>query len=103
MADKPEVFTVFAEVRRPRGPSDPGAAVEGCYVVVDDVVTLTDRQGSPVRDGNGKAYTKKIENGDSAKTVAARLTKDFRLALRGRDGRVNGFDKPIVYPKFGVA
>jgi hypothetical protein len=103
MTDKPEVFTVYAQVRAPRGPSDPGAVVEGAYIVTDGVVTLTDRQGNPVRDQHGKLYTKKIANGDSARTIAARMTKDFRSMLRGKDGRVSGFTGPIVYPKFGIA
>ena len=97
----PEVFTVYAQVRRPRG-DDPGAVVEGAFTVTGDVVTLTDRQGVPVRDQHGKAYTKKIANGDSGKTIAARMTKDFRLMLRGKDGRVNGFDRPIKYPPLVV-
>jgi hypothetical protein len=100
MADKPEVFTVYSEVRRPRG-GDHGAVVEGAFTVTDGVVTLTDRHGNPVKDQHGKAYTKKIANGDSAKTIAARLTKDFRLMLRGKE-RVDGFDRPIRYPKLVV-
>jgi hypothetical protein len=102
IASLSQVFTVATQVRAPKGPGDPGAMVEGCYVVTDDVVTLTDRQGNPVRDQHGKAYTRKIANGDSPKTIAARLTKDFRLMLRGKDGRVNGFDRPIRYPKLVV-
>jgi hypothetical protein len=31
--------------------------------------------------------------------AAASLTKDLRLMLRGKDNRVNGFDRPINYPK----
>jgi hypothetical protein len=98
MKEKPEVFTVFAQVRAPRG-SDPGAAVEGAYVITDGVVHLTDRDGNPVRDDNGKLYAKKIANGDTAKVIASRLTKDFRNALRGKDNRVSGFGAPLQYPK----
>ena len=98
MTEKPEVQHVFVQVRRPRG-DDPGAAVEGAFIVKDGEVHLTDRQGNPVRDHNGKLYIRKIANGDSAKTIAGRLTKDMRYALRGKDGRVNGFDRPIQYPK----
>jgi hypothetical protein len=63
IASLSQVFTVATQVRAPKGPGDPGAMVEGCYVVTDDVVTLTDRQGNPVRDQHGKAYTRKIANG----------------------------------------
>jgi hypothetical protein len=67
--------------------------------VVDGVVHLTDRQGNPVRDHNGKLYSRKLEAGDTAKAVAGRLTKDFRYMLRGKDIRVNGFDRPSRHPK----
>ena len=103
MTDKPEVFTVYAQVRAPRGRNDPGAVVEGAFVTDGNTVTLTDRTGNPVRDQHGKLYTRKIANGDSPKTIAARMTKDFRSMLRGKDGRVSGFDRPIQYPKFGMA
>ena len=98
MTAKPEVRHVFVQTRAPRR-DDPGAAVEGAYIVKDDVVHLTDREGNPVRDDNGKLYSKPIANGDTAKVIASRLTKDFRSALRGKDGRVNGFDRPLQYPK----
>jgi len=98
---KPEVLTCWAQVRAPRG-DDPGTVVEGAYTVTNNVVTLTDRQGVPVRDGDGNVYKKKVEHGDTAKAVAARMTKNLRLSLRGKDGRVGGFDRgPLVYPKLG--
>ena len=55
MTDKPEVKTIFAEVRRPRG-TDPGAAVEGRYILEDGAVVLTNHEGTPVRDDRGKLY-----------------------------------------------
>ena len=103
MADKPEVKAIFAEVRRPRGANDPGAAVEGRYVVEDGFVTLTDHEGTPVRDEHGKYYRQKLTP-DDERRIAARLTKDFRLRLRGKDGgRKSGFEAgPIRYPKIKV-
>ena len=100
MTDKPEVKAVFAEVRRPRG-TDPGAAVEGRYVVEDGVVTLTTQDGIPVRDEYGKLYKHTLVTGDIPKQIAARLTKSFRLKLRGKDGgHVDGFAYgPLRYPK----
>jgi hypothetical protein len=100
MTDKPEVFAVFAEVRRPRG-TDPGAAVEGRYIVEDGVVILTDQGGIPIRDEYGKLYKHTLVTGDIPKQIGARLTKSFRLKLRGKDGgRVAGFEPgPLRYPK----
>jgi hypothetical protein len=103
MTDKPEILTIFAEVRRPRGADDPGAAVEGRYVVEDGFVSLTDHEGTPVRDEHGKFYRHKLTPNDNVRAVAARLTKDFRLRLRGKDGvRRDGFSGPIRYPKIKV-
>ena len=103
MADKPEVKTIFAQVRAPRGANDPGAAVEGRYVVEDGFVSLTDHDGIPVRDEHGKYYRAKLTP-DDERRIAARLTKDFRLRLRGKDGgRKSGFESgPIIYPRIKV-
>jgi hypothetical protein len=99
LTDKPQVHTIFVQVRAPKGPGDYGAAVEGAYIVVDGAVTLTDRNGNAVKDQHGKSYSRKISDGETARAVAVRLTKDLRSILRGKDGRVNGFDRPIRYPK----
>jgi hypothetical protein len=56
MTDKSEVHFVSPEIRRPRG-SDPGAV--RLYVIEGDTVNLTDRNGRPVKDGNGKGYSRK--------------------------------------------
>jgi hypothetical protein len=103
MSDKPEVKAVFAEVRRPRG-TDPGAAVEGRYIVEDGVVILTTQDGIPVRDEYGKLYKHTLVTGDIPKQIAARLTKSFRLKLRGKDGgHVDGFAYgPLRYPPIKV-
>jgi hypothetical protein len=101
MTDKPEVKTIFAEVRRPRGANDPGAAVEGRYILEDGAVVLTNHEGTPVRDDRGKLYRRAVTPNDPERQVAARMTKEFRSALRGKDGgRVAGFEYgPLRYPK----
>jgi hypothetical protein len=100
MTDKPEVKVIFAEVRRPRG-TDPGAAVEGRYVLEDGAVVLTNHEGTPVRDDRGKLYRRAVTPNDPERQVAARMTKEFRSALRGKDGgHVAGFEYgPLRYPK----
>jgi hypothetical protein len=99
MPAKPEVKTIFAEVRRPRG-TDVGAVVEGAYLIEDGAVLLTDRDGTPVRDERGKFYRHLLEPNDNPRAIAARMTKEFRSMLRGKDGgRRDGFSGPIHYPK----
>jgi hypothetical protein len=103
MADKPEVKTIFAEVRRPRG-TDPGAAVEGAYVLEDGAVVLTNRDGAPVKDERGKSYRHTLAPNDNERQIAARMTKEFRSALQGKNGgRVAGFEPgPLRYPPIKV-
>ena len=103
MTDKPQVKTVFAEVRRPRG-TDPGAAVEGAYVLEDGAVVLTNRDGAPVRDERGKSYRHTLAPNDNPRQIAARMTKQFRSALQGKNGgRVAGFEPgPLRYPPIKV-
>jgi hypothetical protein len=61
-------------------------------------VTLTDREGNPAKDADGKTYSQKLKPGENAKQIAGRLTRELRTALRGKNA-VNGFDQPIQYPK----
>jgi hypothetical protein len=97
-----EVFTVFAQVTGPKG-AHPGSAVEGRYIVENGVVTLTNYDGMPVRDEYGKFYEHTLAAGDIPKQIAARLTKKFRLRLRGKDGGRSGFEHgPLRYPKIKV-
>ena len=100
MTDKPEIKAIFAQVRAPRG-TDPGAAVEGRYIVTDGEVILTDPKGNPVRNEYGKFYKQKMVAGDNERQIASRMTKTFRSALRGKNGgRVAGFETgPLIYPK----
>jgi hypothetical protein len=84
------------------GPSDTHAGVvaEGRYTVTDDVVTLVDHHGNPVRDKDGKKYCQKLQPGESAHVIAGRMTKQFRTARRGKD-KVEGFNRKIDYPDLG--
>jgi hypothetical protein len=92
-----EIFTVFAQVQEPRD-MHPGIVVEGAYKVIDGEVILVHRDGQIARDDRGKVYKQKLAPGDIAKGIAARLTKQLRLSLRGKHTRVQGFAGPLRYP-----
>ena len=96
-----KLYRVFAQIRRPTD-GDPGQVVEGIYTLSDNTVTITDHVGTPVRDQEGKQYSKKVENGDDHYVIAARLTKSFRSARRGDKNRVAGFSRPLNYPKLSI-
>jgi hypothetical protein len=67
-------------------------------------VVLTDRDGVPVRGERGEFYRHTLAPDDNVRAVAARMTKDFRLRLRGKDGGGrSGFEHgPLRYPKIKV-
>jgi hypothetical protein len=91
-----KVESVVVQLKRPRG-AFPGKVCEGCYIVEDGVVMLTDRDGKPALDDHGYRYSKKLAEGDVAEVIAGRLTRELHSALRGRDAPVQGFDSKIEY------
>jgi hypothetical protein len=98
-----EVHTVTVHITLPRG-SSPGQVCHGCYTVADNVVTLTDRDGHPVRDAHGKIYSRTMEPGGiDAHDLAGVLTQEFRLALLGKTKASERFSRPLTYPKAGFA
>jgi hypothetical protein len=96
-----KVQNVFIQIRAPAH-GDQGLTCEGCFVVNGDTVTLTDRNGEPAHDSDGRRYSQKLEPGENPKQIAGRLTRKLRDSLRGRDN-VTGFDGPISYPRSVVA
>jgi hypothetical protein len=94
-----EVFKISVQTRRPDG-DDPGAVTEGAYIVDDGVLTMTQPDGSPVR--NPERFTHKLRDGDNAPGIAGQLTLEIRQALLGK-GTVAGFNRQLAYPKSGVA
>ena len=93
--------TVFIQIRPPKN-GDAGQVAEGMYIVADGVVTLTDRDGNPATDERGRKYTHKLREGENAKVIAGRMTRELRSALRG-NAPTQGFAGPIDYPKFNGA
>lgn len=104
MSDTLEVHCVTVQIRAANTKrNDPGQISYGYYIVSENKVTLTDAAGKPVRDATGKTYSQKLGPDDSAKTIAGRLTKEFRLVLRGKtNSSAVGFSRPIQYPKSGI-
>lgn len=98
---KPEIFSVQPQVVAPGRGHQHGVVTEGRYIVTGDVVTLTDRDGRPVRDSDGRQYTAKLGS-DHHKQVAARLTKKMWLAVKDKS-RVDGFEGSLKhrYPRLG--
>lgn len=99
----PEVYSVTVQIKAPK-PGFPGQVCHGCYTLADGVVTLTDRDGHPVQDPQGKLYTRKLSPGATvadADIAGRSLTKEFRLALLGKTASNERFSRPLNYPKRG--
>jgi hypothetical protein len=58
---------------------------------------LTDRAGEPAVDADGRQYTYALGPNEDARTIARRLTKELRAALRGGEAASAGFSGPIEY------
>lgn len=97
MPEKPK--SVFVTIKAPTQHDPLGQNAEGCYLVLDGAVVLTDRAVKPVQDDEGKHYRYTLQPGDDADVHARRLTKQFRLALRGKNRPATGFGGPLTYPK----
>ena len=104
-----EVYSITVHIKPPKG-DFPGQVCHGCFTVADNVVTLTDRDGNPVRDEHGKLYTRKLGPPTNAHVdagiAAGFLTKEFRLAMRGGrpagfSGGGGGFSGPLNYARDG--
>ena len=93
-----EVHTVICQIQAPSRAYPTGKCVEGCFVISEDnVLILTDRAGNPATDADGRQYTHALGPNEDARTIARRLTKELRGALRGGDAPRAGFDGPIEY------
>jgi hypothetical protein len=98
----PEVFSVITQIKPPRRGFS-GQVCYGCFTFIDGVVTLTDHDGNPVRDGDGRLYTRKLDTADhnDALNAAGALTKEFRLALKGKTKESERFSQPLEYRRDG--
>jgi hypothetical protein len=95
---KPKVERVNVTIR-PSDPEtgDPGAARFGYYVVEGELLTMTDENGSPLKDSQDRPITCVLEHATDAPGIAGSLTR-----RRARGDGMRGFDKgPLRYPDGG--
>src|SRR5215470_14845409 len=90
-----KVEHVFAQVRAPKN-GDQGVTVEGCFIVDGNRVTMTDREGKPIVDDDGKRWSREIPANCTARQIAARMAKELRIKFRGSE-RASGFWVPVSY------
>jgi hypothetical protein len=76
-----------------------GATADAFYVVENNRVILSGRDGHAVHDPEGREYTRELGKGDNPRQIAAQLLRGLRTKVRG--DRVSGFDGPLRYPRLG--
>lgn len=66
------------------------------YIIENNKVVLTDRDGNALHDPEGRDYAKALGEGDNPHQVAALLLRRFRTKMSG--GHVAGFGPgPLNY------
>jgi hypothetical protein len=82
----------------PADGSFPGQVTEGYYVVDDGILTMTDAGGGAV-EIDGRRFTVTLGPDTNARAIAARLTKQIRLALNPK----TDFNRRVRMPDLGLA
>jgi hypothetical protein len=97
-----DVRQITVITRNPSGSDDRGSCEDGWYTVDDGVLTMTDKDGAPLRNPNtGQKITHHLANGESDKAVAKRLR--LKIYRDERPDEMAGFNRRIDYPKWGCA
>ena len=93
-----KISRVIVTIYPPREDGYPGQVEEGYYLREGNVVSLVSHAGVPVRR-NGKTYSKTLGSGEDPHQIAGRLLKELYQSRREK----NWFNRPINYPKLGLA
>jgi hypothetical protein len=91
-----EVFQIYAQVAA-RQDGDRGRVCEGWYTVENGVLTMTDPEGIPIRDVDGVKIDHKLKEGESARTIASRLTLKI---FNARFDDMADFNRPTSAMKY---
>jgi hypothetical protein len=95
---RPKVERVIVTIR-PSDPDsgDPGSARFGYYTVEGELLTMTDENGTPIKNDRDEMITAVLASPSDAHAVASVLTRN-----RSRGGGMRGFEKGALrYEKEG--
>ena len=96
MRNRIEEITVAT--RHPSGrPGDLGSCEVGFFTIDNDLLSLVEADGTPVRKANGDRETALLRAGESARTVASRLI----LAHWRATNPTSDFNRPLRYGPLG--
>jgi hypothetical protein len=95
---RPKVERVIVTIR-PSDPEtgDPGSARFGYYTVEGELLTMTDENGTPIKNDRDETVTAVLEHGSDARAIASVFTRK-----RARGSGMRGFEKGALrYPDGG--
>ena len=95
-----KVETVHVATRNPRNDEDPGECAIVHFVVDNNVVKVTDKDGHMLRYPDGEPCKKALGPDDNPRQIAARLGRGYRREYGGRPfwgdiSRLNGKASPV--------
>ena len=91
---------IVAQIRPPSDSYPQGLTAEGWFTVIGGELSLVDRGGNPLRDGQGKTYIRQLHKDDDPRRFAQRMLKDFHYATHSNK---TDFNRTLSYPKTGFA
>jgi hypothetical protein len=98
-----DVRQVTVITRNPSGSGDGGSCEDGWYTVDEDgVLTMTDKDGAPLRNANtGQKITHRLAPDENEKGVAKNLR--LKMFRDERHDEMAGFNRPLRYQRTGLA
>lgn len=95
-----KLYEVTVATRNPSGmPGDLGSCEVGFFTLDDDLVTLVEGDGIPIRKSNGERITARVRPSENYRQVASRLV----LARWRESDAASDFNRPLRYGASGVA
>jgi hypothetical protein len=79
-----KVETVHVQTHQPRNDEDPGECMIVHFVVDNNVVKVTDRDGNMLRFPDGEPCKQALGPDDSPRQIAARLARGHRREYGGK-------------------
>jgi len=79
-----KVETIHVATRNPRNDDDPGECAIVHFVVDNNVVKVTDKDGHMLRYPDGEPCKRALEPGDNPRQIAARIARSHRREYGAR-------------------
>lgn len=87
-----KLYEITVATRNPSGtPGDLGSCEAGFFTLDDDLVTLVEGDGIPIRQSNGERITARVRPSENPRQVASRLL----LARWRASDAASDFNRPL--------